>query len=152
VTARAFLLMKDLRAQGTNYLRQEKFFVIIDRTCPHAAPRALTGTERAHGKRPEKILEERHVIRVLFFRQEKSFQDLLGRRGARGLPAGTRGTAGARGLMVGRAGTDGGLRGDCRRRAGTGGGLRGDWRWAGGDWRRGGRGLAAGGWGLIEGL
>jgi hypothetical protein len=81
VIAKAFLLTKDFRAQGANYLCQEKVFVIIERTCLHAAPRAHTETERARGIKPEKILEERHVIQVLFFRQEKLFQDLLGRWG-----------------------------------------------------------------------
>ena len=31
---------------------KKKVFVIIGRTCPHAAPRAPTGTERANGTRP----------------------------------------------------------------------------------------------------
>jgi hypothetical protein len=53
---------------------EKKSFVITERKFFRTATRVPTGADRAHWASPEKILEPKHALRMLFFRQEKSFQ------------------------------------------------------------------------------
>jgi hypothetical protein len=65
-----------VRPARINYVGR-KIFAIMERNRLTPPTRVAAGADRAHGARPEKILEETRSRRTLFFRQEKFFQDLF---------------------------------------------------------------------------